>query len=182
VRRMIRFRCIGLLATVSVIAIACQETGTPPAALPAVLVVPAGATDVRPEKKPDGEIGLTYMVREEFAADALLGQLRAALPPPEWQPLPNDWLNPDLASSHTRGWTDVDDAMRTPPAHVHQWLAQWQDSHGNVVWYALRYDSRLKSGAADLSRPDDSRLSVTAVWVPERIATQLASSAGRRGR
>jgi hypothetical protein len=181
---MIHLDRIGLLVTAAVIGVACQHqaAGTPRLALPSVLVVPPGATDVRPEAKPTGEIGVMYFVEEEFDADALLGRIRAALPSPAWQPLPNDWLNPSLVSSHTRGWTDFDDATRAPATHVHQWLAQWQDSNGNVVWYALRYDSRLKSGAADLSRPDNSRLSVTAVWVPERIATQIVSSAGRRGR
>jgi hypothetical protein len=180
---MIHLDRIAILATAALIGGACQpKAGAPHLDLPVVLVVPPGATDVRPETKPDGQMAITYRVREEFAADALLGRIRAALPSPEWQPLPNDWLNPGLLSSHKRGWTDFDDATRTPPTHVHQWLAQWQDSQGNVVWYALRYDSRVQGGAADLSRPDNSSLSVTAVFVPERVAKQILSSAGHRGR
>ena len=54
-------------------------------------------------------------------------------------------------------------------------------SQGNVVWYVLRYDSKMKEGV-DLSRPDNSNLSVTAVWVPAPVAEQIISSAGSPGR
>jgi len=173
-----------LFTTAALIGFACQPkaSDSPRLDLPSVLVVAPGAKDVRPETKGDGEIGVMYIVREEFRADALLGRIRAALPSPEWRPLPNDWLNPGLVSSHERGWTEFRDATRTPPIEVHQWLAQWQDSQGNVVWYAQRYESKVKEGAADLSRPDNSNLSVTAVWVPAPLAKQMIFSAGGRGR
>lgn len=169
--------------TLSIFAIVafCAACSTPtpqPAALSA-LVVPPDATNVRRETKPDGTAGVTYAVQEEFPADALLGRIRAALTTPDWQPLPNDWLNPDLASSHTRGWTDFDEGRRTPPTHVHQWSAQWRDSKGNVVSYSLRYDSKIQPAGVDVSRPDNSNVSVTALWVPERVAKQMMSSAGR---
>ena len=181
---MIRLDRIVLLTTAALIGFACQprESGSSPLHLPAVLVVAAGASDVHPETKPDGEIGVTYSIDEKFRPDALLERIRAAVPSPEWQPLPNDWLNPGLASSHERGWTEFRDATVTPPTEVHQWLAQWQDSHGNVVWYGLRYDSKAKDGAVDLSRPDNAHLNVTAVWVPAPVAKQMMLNAGSRGR
>jgi len=157
---------------------ACNAPARRPV-VPSVLFVPPGATNIRPETKTDGTTGVTYVVAEPFPADVLLGQIRRSLPSPDWQPLPDDWLNPGMASSHTRGWTDFDDERRKPATHVHQWLAQWRDSRGNVVSYTLRYDSKIKPGDIDLSPPDNSNLSVTAVWVPERVAKQMMSSAGR---
>jgi hypothetical protein len=173
-----------VLPAVVLLASACQSNGPEPPRmqLPPQVVVSAGAKDVRPETKPDGETGVTYTVREEFPADALLRQIRAVLPAPEWRPLPNDWLNPGVPSSHERGWTTFSDATKTPRSEVHQWLAQWQDSHGNVVVYVLRYDSRATEGQADVSRPDNPNLSVTAVWVPAAVAERMMSTAGGRGR
>jgi len=155
-----------------------QPTNSPAVQLPPVIVVAAGATDVRPEARADGQIGVTYAVREQFPADALLERIRATLPAPEWRPLPNDWLNPDSPSSHQTGWTKFEDGRKAPPTEVHQWLAQWQDTQGNVVLYVLRYDSTLMANRPYRRAPDNSDLSVTAVWIPAALAKQVMSTPG----
>lgn len=144
--------------------------------LPPPVVLAAGAFDVRPEKKADGTNGVTYRLRETFPADALLGRIRSAVPPPEWQPLAMDWLNPDIPSSHQRGWGDWTDRTKTPPTRVHQWSAQWRDSQGNIVFYELRYDSTLHSGGGPLGPPDNDKVEVTALWIPKLAAQRMMES------
>jgi hypothetical protein len=97
--------------------------------------VPADAYNVRSEAKADGRVEVTYRVHEPFPADGLLARIRGALPAPEWQPLQNDWLNPDNPSSHQVGWgAPFIDGRKSPAKRVHAWNAQWRDTHGNVVF------------------------------------------------
>jgi hypothetical protein len=173
-----------ILPAVVLFGAACRSHAAEPPRmqLPPSIVVPAGATDVHPETKPDGETGVTYTVREEFPADDVLRQIRAGLPAPEWRPLSDDWLNPGMRSSQERGWTNFSDLTKTPRSEVHQWLAQWQDSRGNVVVYALRYDSKAREGRDDMSRPDNTNLHVAAVWVPAEVAERMMTAVSGRGR
>jgi hypothetical protein len=181
---MIYLRHVVWLAGAALIASGCRPQALDPtrAQLPSQLFVPPWARDVRPEIKPDGEKGVMYTVEQEFPADTLLAQIRAALPSPEWRPLAKDWLNPDSPSSHERGWRGFGDATRKPATWVHQWVAQWQDSQGDVVWYALRYDSKARQGQVDLARPDNPSLSVTALWVPALVAREMIEYAAGSGR
>jgi hypothetical protein len=165
------FVCAVLLA-------ACRGAAQTDLNLPAQVVVVSGAIDVRPEKKADGTSGVSYQVHESFPADALLAHVRAALPAPEWEPMPMDWMNPDLPSSHQRGWTSFADGTKKPPARVHQWIAQWRGKSGDVVFYSLKYDSPLlegKSVGEVPDRPDNDLLHVTAMRLPKAAADRLMS-------
>lgn len=169
---------IGALIAAAVVAAACHANAVRTDKIPAVLLVPAGATDVRAETKANGETGVTYTVSEAYPADSLLERIRAVLRS-GWTPLQTDWLNPGQPSSHVTGWTTFEDRTRSPIKRVHQWLAQWQDAQGNVVWYALRYESKLPQGTAYPGEPDNQHLRVTAVWEPAALAKQIrGTSAG----
>jgi hypothetical protein len=166
---------LGILALAAAAALNCSHR-SPPASelgLPPPVVLAPGAFDVRPEKKDDGRRGVTYRLREAFPADALLGRINNAMPPPGWQPLAMDWLNPDIPSSHQSGWRDWRDGTKTPPTRVHQWSAQWRDSQGNIVFYELRYDLALNSGGGRLGPPDNDNVRITAVWIPTSAAQRM---------
>lgn len=152
-------------------------------ALPHSLVLAPGAYDIVPEKKADGTNGVTYTVHEAFPADVLLARIRAALPSPEWEPMADDWRNPGMPSSHKTGWGDYTDGTQRPPRYVHQWMAQWRDQTGNVVFYDLKYFSVLMPGnlPALERQPDNDKVRVTAMWVPKAVAERLMSwGASRR--
>jgi hypothetical protein len=87
-----------------------------------------------------------------------------------WEPLKDDFLNPGLASSHSVGWQEFEDATITPPKHVHQWLAQWVNRDGDVTWYAFRYEY-LRDGDPDLHT-----LTVMASYFPKDVAGMLKST------
>lgn len=165
---------VAVLLAVS--ACACRQTPQP-SVLPEQIVIFPGATAVRPESHRDGTVGVTYEIDMAFPAAPLLERLRAVFPADTWRALPNDWLNPGLPSSHTRGWGNFQDGTNTPTTEVHQWMAQWQDLHGDVVLYVLRYDSKAGANPSMLAAPDNARLHVTAVWNPAAVAEQLMNSA-----
>jgi hypothetical protein len=153
---------------------ACRPARTKSSDLPPQIVVVPGALDVRPERKADGTTGVSYSIREPYPADGVLARIRAALQPPGWKPMPMDWMNPDIPSSHERGWVGfTDDASKGRQTYVHQWSAQWRDTRGNVVYYDLRYISQPPKGGAGLERPDNEDLYVTAVWVPKAVADRM---------
>jgi hypothetical protein len=148
----------------------CRSASAPREPLPPGLIVLPEARDVRTAVRNDGRVELTYTATQAYPADAVLERLSAAMPRPEWEPLANDWLNPDVSSSHRRGWSDYVDGRRGNQ-RVHQWLGQWRDSHGNLVLYDLQYVSRphLSGSLA----PDNPNLRVSAMWVPQPLADRM---------
>jgi hypothetical protein len=94
-----------------------------------------------------------------------------------------DWMNPDIPSSHQRGWGSWEDGTKHPTVWVHQWSAQWRGKSGDVVLYDLRYDSPLTTGKtldAVLQRPDNDVLRVAATRLPKAAAERLMSWAARQ--
>jgi len=157
---------------------ACHPNPAADLRIPPEVVVVRDAFDVRPEHKTDGSTTVAYRVHEAFPADTVLQSIRAALPATKWDAVPMDWMNPDVPSSHQRGWTSWTDGTKTPPTWVHQWSAQWRDKQGNIVYYELRYDSVLTPDKRPddlLKRPDNDVLRVTGAWVPREAADRLMS-------
>jgi hypothetical protein len=109
--------------------------------LPHELVVFPGARAVKPETQSNGTIGVTYELDMPYPATGLLQAVHQTFSAADWRPMVDDWLNPGLASSHSRGWTSFIDGTRKPEMTVHQWMAQWQNVKGDVVLYVLRYDT-----------------------------------------
>lgn len=110
---------------------------------------------------------ISYTLVEEYPATRSLEAIKEELKKSGWRPLQNDYLNPHISSSHITGWNDFLDATETPKVKVHQWLAQWQDAKGNVVWYQLQY--RYPAGGA----PDLSTLDLSATYAPASVARQM---------
>ena len=87
-----------------------------------------------------GSIQLSYKLKEDYPASSVLKQISTQLEGTGWQPLKEDYLNPGQSSSHVKGWSEFEDALRPPSKIVHQWVGDWEDKYGNIVTYIFRYE------------------------------------------
>lgn len=150
-----------LVATLLAPACAQEPTNNSPASL---VVYPKGE-DVRYRNK-DGAWWVYYNVQTDYPAEDVLRFINSTLEHQGWQPLKKDILNPDLSSSHVTGWEEFVDGRTSPKTQVHQWLAPWKNSHGDVVWYELRY--RHPVGIS----PIPKTVSVIGTYFPSNIVEQ----------
>jgi hypothetical protein len=164
----------------------CQPSGyskIPTSDLPDFLRPLPGATNVLATRQDDSSTWVHYSLEEPYPANEALRSISMGLERAGWRPLPNDFLNPTIPSSHVRGWTDFDDSTISPPARVHQWLAQWRNARGDIVWYALRYHSPSRLQSPPLVSPDNSHLQVAGALIPAALAatapTAVATAAPR---
>lgn len=102
------------------------------------LVVAPGAKNVEYTVSGGGQ-HVTYKVEAEYPAEDLLKLIREKLETRGWKPLAEDFLNPGLMSSHSRGWARFQDVTTKPKTRVNQWLAQWAKDSGELAWYTLLY-------------------------------------------
>jgi hypothetical protein len=57
---------------------------------------------------------------------------------------------------------------------VHRWYGQWKDRDGNIAVYALDYNSAYDAALPLINQePDNSRLDVSALWVPAPAAKAI---------
>jgi hypothetical protein len=129
------------------------------------LIVVSGAQNIRYAKF-NGTDQLLYEIKIQYPANAVLEELRKQLEIKGWSPLSEDYLNPGLPSSHIRGWSDFIDATKSPERKVHQWLAQWEDKKGDILWCTLRYSYPCKG------TPNLKDLTVSEVFIPAAIARE----------
>lgn len=141
-------------------AMAEQVEGKPPASL---LIFPKGE-NVRYDPHHEGGVWQAYYnVQVEYPAEEVLQFICNGLEHHGWQPLTEDILNPGEASSHVTGWGNFLDGTTSPETVVDQWLAQWKNAQGDVVWYVLRY--RHPKG----TWPRPKTVSVFASYFPAKI-------------
>ena len=76
-----------------------------------------------------GRYQLTYVISTENPTKEAVEAISAELKRGDWTPLPEDWLNPGLPSSHVVGWSVLGDS-RDHRKTKFQWLADWEDSAG----------------------------------------------------
>jgi len=130
-----------LIATVIVsstfaLSVACAEV--PAERVPSALAPFPKGQDVQYQQK-DGTWQVHYSVKAKHPAARLLAFISENLNQQGWEPLREDIFNPGLESSHARGWQEFLDARTSPKTKVHQWLAQWKNRNGDVVWHRLQY-------------------------------------------
>jgi hypothetical protein len=134
------------------------------------IIVPNNAYNYRYQQKEE-VTEVNYKVKVKYPARTLIGTYSDRLERGGWKPLPEDFLNPGVASSYVRGWTEHVDATLNPPMNVRQWLSQWEDSNHNIVSYLLRYES---SPASNIKAP--SELSVSVSYFPKGAVEAMRSS------
>lgn len=145
----------------------------------ASLVVVPSAKSSKYLKYQDGRQQVIYATESEYPAEGVLSFISAELRKRGWGPLPQDFFNPDIPSSHQRGWTFFEDHAQKPWTGVYAWNADWENGSHDIVVYALRYDS------PDNSTRNLKSLQVIALFIPAEIAAKMkrdaASFKGGRG-
>lgn len=136
---------------------ACAPGGHAPQMRPLneALVVMEGATDLRVL---DDGLGVQYELGVAYPAEIPLATLRSVLSDKGWTPLLKDPLNPEIPTSHARGWTRFLDGTANPAVRVHQWSGNWVNAGGDVVLVQLQY----RSADPDANVPTSDRLGLTA--------------------
>jgi hypothetical protein len=162
--------CFGLLPT------ACasgQDSATQQVA-PSALIVMPGATDVKRTSENDGVVA--YVLATSYPANDVIGEISKRLMESGWTPLQRDFLNPELPLSFSTGWRSYEDGT-AGGRHVFEWMGQWQDRTGRIVWYVLNYDANVAATAITASGPLHVRATLLS---PE--AVEGAKRSNRRGR
>jgi hypothetical protein len=144
---------------------------------PAELIVYDRAINVRHTERRNGTHEVSYQMRAVYPADSVVLAIHSALPAVRWQPLTEDWLNPGNPSGNSRGWSTFTDGTKRPNTFVHIWWSQWKDDVGNLIEYALRYDSSLPPEEYR-EKPDSEVLNVTAWFFPAAVVNATRKQAG----
>ena len=129
------------------------------------LIVAPGAQNIRYTKL-YGTDQILYEIKAEYPAKAVLEEITKKLEKKGWKALPEDYLNPGLPSSHVRGWTDFIDGRKSPERKVYQWLAQWENKNGDILWCTLRYSYPRSAN------PNLKDLTVSEAFIPAKIAKE----------
>jgi hypothetical protein len=133
------------------------------------LVVAPSAKSLKYLKYQDGRQQVIYSTESEYPAEDVLSFINAELENRGWKPLPQDFLNPDIPSSHQRGWTFFEDHTQKPWTGVYAWTADWESGSHDIVMYTLRYVS-----------PDNSTRNLKnlqALFFPGEIAAKMKRDA-----
>jgi hypothetical protein len=137
----------------------------------ASLVVVPLAKSPKYLKYQDGRQQVIYSTESEYPAEAVLSFISAELKKRGWKPLPQDFFNPDIPSSHRRGWTFFEDHTQEPWTGVYAWNADWENGSHDIVVYVLRYES------PDNSTRNLKNLQVIELFIPSDIAAKMRRDA-----
>ena len=137
----------------------------------ASLVVATSAKSPKYLKYQDGRQQVIYSTESEYPGEDVLSFISAELKKRGWKPLPQDFLNPDIPSSHQRGWTFFEDHTQKPWTGVYAWNADWENGSHDIVEYALRYES------PDNSTRNLKNLQVIALFFPADAAAKMKHDA-----
>jgi hypothetical protein len=107
-----------------------------------------------------------YVVQVDYPAEDVLQFIATSLERQGWQPLREDIFNVGQPSSHVTGWRAYVDSRTSPNTHVRQWLAQWRNPEGDVVWYVLQYRHEAESSPAPMN------VSVNGSYYPANVVKQ----------
>jgi hypothetical protein len=138
-RRLTHGAQLFLCGVVFLSGLACSQA---PAAqrIPEELLILPGAAAVRSTGEHAGTV--SYDVEMPYPATQATEAIRAHLERRGWTALAEDFLNPGLPTSVSRGWTAYEElAPQGGSRHIFQWVTDWEDKSGRIVRYALRYDA-----------------------------------------
>ena len=153
----------------TVFLLSCTKKG-PPGDAPSALSVYPKSEDVRYHHE-SGVWQVQYNVQIEYPAEDILRFIRGSLEGQGWQPLNEDVLNPGLPTSHVNGWQQYTDGRTSPKAEVRQWLGQWKNPSGDVVWYRLQYRYE------EATMPNLKTIEIIASYFPANVVQQQMKAA-----
>ena len=105
----------------------------------------------------------------KYPAKETISELNSRLKAKGWKALEKDWLDPEIPTSHVRGWTNFLDGTKNPNLEVHSWHSNWTNHQEDILIYILRYTYPIKTVSNMLN------LNVSAVYVPEELAKKSLS-------
>jgi hypothetical protein len=144
-----------------------------PKNLSAELLVLKGAHDMQVHQQSDGSTWVSYSLEAKYPATNILVLIDQHLRDRGFEPLRNDWLNPEIPSSYTRGWSNYEDGTSDPPQNVHQWLTHWKNELNAVVLVDLRYRSPVPTNQDDFQGPASDEVRITMALLPPELAERL---------
>jgi len=161
VRTFFFFLCI---LFISFTAINCTEKNNQPAIdYSNSLIILKNASNVKYTKL-NGTDQVSYKIITPYPATDTITELNNKLMIKGWKPLEKDWLNPEIPTSHVRGWTNHIDATKNPNLEVHSWMSDWANNKEDILVFSLSYRYPVKTV------PNMLELNVTAIYVPEKLA------------
>lgn len=177
-RSMLRMvKAFALLITL-VISCSCQnKTSNWPHEVTASLIVPKDSIDINYYEL-QGSYQVMYKAAACYPADQFIKSLADQMSSHGWKRLQEDFLNPGVKNSCTRGSNIYEQwgYFKEKGEDVHQWIDDWEDSQTNIVRYGLRYRTKPKGNHSISSK--DCNLQVVVIYVPHNIrppATDLES-------
>lgn len=158
-------RC-GIAIVLLLFLVACNTK-----APPNVLIQFDGAKDVNSYSL-NGMDVLEYHLNEKYPPDSKIAEVTKRLGEKGWKPLEYSWLSPAYKSSHSQGWTVFRDPPNYPEWLIYEWQGDWQDPHGNIVTYTLRYQESVEklNRSMFVLKPGNSDLRITALYMPAKEA------------
>jgi len=162
---------MSLLASVCILSSACYGQAASDDQHSDSLVVVSGGNNPLFVTYSDGRQQVTYTCDAAYPAADVLAYISKELQVNDWKPLKDDFLNPGLASSNVRGWTDFEDGTKHPSTHVFQWTADWENEAHDIVRYGLEYRSPVASTR------DLHALKVVALYIPAATVTEMKQAA-----
>lgn len=125
---------------------------------------------------------IVYRVEEKFPAKDAIQTILQQLKKKGWEPLQQQYLYPDLPSSHVLGWTFYEDKRVGYTSFVFEWSADWKDKNNNIVTYSFRYRDPAKkyTHKTYILKPTNSDLYIAASYMPEKVAQTIRESAKQR--
>jgi hypothetical protein len=119
---------VTLLLTIALVAArgSQQRSGSRQKYSGSLLVAPFSK---RPEylRYPDGRQQLIYANENEYPAEDVLSFLRRELKKRGWEPLTQDFFNPEKPSSERSGWEFMEDQTPKTSKATWQWSAEWEN-------------------------------------------------------
>jgi len=105
-----------------------------------------------------------YRLIKKYPAKKTISELNNRLKVKGWQPLKRDWLNPEIPTSHERGWTNFIDGTKNPNLEVHSWSSNWRNEKEDILIFSLRYNYPVKTKSNMLE------LKVIGIFIPAKLA------------
>ena len=126
------------------------------------LIILTGASNVQYYKS-YGQDQISYKILKQYPAQDTITALNTRLEAKGWKPLKIDWLNPDIPTSHVRGWGSYIDGTTNPELKVHTWKSDWKNENEDILTYALSY-SYPSNG-----KPNMVELKVIGLYIPHDL-------------
>jgi hypothetical protein len=170
-----KFRFLAALLLLAFSVLSCHRE------LPDSLIVLKGGT--KPKRfYVRGMDQLVYRIEDKYPARDAIQAISDHLKRKGWEPIQQQFLYPNLPSSHVVGWVFYEDKRVGYTSFVFEWSGDWKDKDNNIVTYSFRYRDPAKKYAQKtyILKPQNSDLYIAASYMPRKVAQSIRESAKQR--